>query len=147
MAVKTKTPELGEMLVWESNPRFTRTAGILRNTSGAAIPAGTTLPLFYPLKLASGKYVLTIAGDEANVTHLLIQPYTLPAQVANNVDIVADMAIVGDRYDFMYVGAFLPATDVAGAALNSATLITALAAKGAKSVSLAPSNRTSTGVA
>jgi hypothetical protein len=116
--VLQKGKVVSDILKWDVHPGFTRVSGQFKNTTGAQIDAGYILG--QPVKLSAGYWVPVLATDEANVEGLLIYQ-----------DLIEDLANAGvlpGKVNVLVKGPAIintdnvPAADVAGDALNWATI-------------------------
>lgn len=115
-----------DLVRWEPDQRYTRTAGTIKNTSGVTIAAGA-ITVGLPLKLSSTQWVTVQATDEANLKGLFLgdDSHAIPESLANN-------AITAAKYPILFRGpalvnkSVIPTTDLAGVAYTLATIVTAL---------------------
>jgi hypothetical protein len=117
-----------ELVRWEPDMRYTRTAGTVKNPSATALAAGGLI-VGMPLKLVSTQWTIVLATDEANTGALFLgdDSASIPEALAQN-------AITQQAYPILVRGpalinkSVIVAKDPAGTAYTVATIVTALAA-------------------
>lgn len=116
-----------ELMRWEPDQRYTRTAGTVKNPSTSTLAAGG-LVVGMPLKLVTGQWTIVLSTDEANTGGLFLgdDAHGIPEALAQN-------AITAKQYPILVRGpalvnkSVIPATDPAGASYSLANIVTALA--------------------
>jgi len=117
-----------ELVRWEPNQLYTRTAQTIKNTSGISIAAGA-IQAGLPLKKVATQWTAANSGDEASVVGLFLgdDSQNIPEALANN-------AITAAKYPILFRGpalinqSMIQAADLAGVAYTAATIITSLQA-------------------
>jgi hypothetical protein len=116
-----------DLLKWEVEHRYCRTAGTIQNKSGVTIVKGA-MTVGLPVKLVGTQWVTVAAADLANTGGLL-----LVDDAAAIPEALAADAITAKTYQILTRGpalinkSIIPTTDLAGAAITLATLVTRLA--------------------
>jgi hypothetical protein len=127
--VLTDKVRIYDLVKMELDTRLSRASGKLKNLSATTALQGA-IPVGYPVKFTTDHWETVLNGDEAATQGLWLgDPGTQPflEQLAQN----ATSALPGQ---VLYAGPAIidkdkiPATDIAGAALNQATIVTALLA-------------------
>lgn len=117
-----------ELMRWEPDMRYNRTAGTVKNPSSTTLAAGG-LVVGMPLKLVSTQWTIVLGTDEANTGGLFLgdDSASIPEALAQN-------AITQQKYPILVRGPALinksaiALTDPAGLTYVNATIVTALAA-------------------
>lgn len=120
---QTQPRRIGDLLVWEPHPGYTRVSALIKNLGGTA--ADILDPVGYPVKSdGSGGYALAYAGDEASVIGLIL--------FMNEIVIAASTGVSAFKIDVLVRGPVLidpnniVTTDIAGSAMTLTTIETAL---------------------
>lgn len=123
--MQTQPRRLGDLVIFELHPGYTRVSATVKNGSGSAVDILD--PVGYPLKSdGSGGYALAFAGDESSVIGLLLWMHEV--NPAAGVYTTQPMSILTRGPVVIDATMGIPVNDAAGSAFNVATIISTLKA-------------------